>query len=169
MQLTKESAERRLIDLNIGDMPIIEIHPKPYRVASDWFIKYKKLCHEFIESLTDSVELLAFMNLTQDEFMSLIMGRKVPDNISIRFRIPLVWGGKLEIDNLFMCWTFPHSQRLDQFIIEQSGSDIIWLPNPAKKVYIPGRDISGGDGGNATEDRLSQIAAQIVASRGMEQ
>ena len=67
-----------------------------------------------------------------------------------------------------MCWTFPQSQRLDQFIIEQKNSDTVWLPNPTKKIYIPGKNLSGGDGGNATEDRLSQIAAQIAASRGME-
>ncbi len=168
MQLTKESAERRLTDFNMGDMPVIEFHPKNAPVVSDWFLKYKKLCHEFIESLTDSVELLAFMNLSQDEFMSLIMGKKIPENLSIRFRVPLIWGGKLEIENLFMCWTFPQSQRLDQFIIEQKNSDTVWLPNPTKKIYIPGKNLSGGDGGNATEDRLSQIAAQIAASRGME-
>ena len=169
MQMTKEIAEKRLADMNMGDMPIKELHPAPALVAPNWFSKYKKLCHEFIQSLTDSVEQLAFMNLTQDEFMSLIMGRKIPQNLSIRFRVPLVWGGKLEIDNLFMCWTFPNSQNLDQFIMEQNGSEIIWLPNPATKIYVHGHNISGGDGGNATEDRLSQMAAQIVAARGMEQ
>ncbi len=169
MQLTKDTAEKRLKDMNMGDMPIMEFHPAPVKVASNWFITYKKLCHEFIETLTDSVEQLALMNLTQDEFMSLIMGKKIPQNLSIRFRIPLIWGGKLEIKNLFMCHTFPNSQRLDQFIIEQSGAKTVWLPNPSKKVYISLNNISGGDGGNATEDRLSQIAAQIVAARGMEQ
>lgn len=168
MQLNKETAERRLLDFGMGDLPVQEIRPTLVKVAPDWFVKYKKLCHEFIISLTDSVEELAFMNLTQDEFMSLISGAKIPQNLSIRFRIPLVWGGKLEIENLFMCWTFPYSQRLDQFIIEQAGSATIWLPNPVKKIYISAHNASGGDGGNATEDRLSQMAAQIAASRGME-
>ncbi len=168
MQLNKETAERRLLDFGMGDLPVQEIRPIPVRVAPDWFAKYKKLCHDFIISLTDSVEELAFMNLTQDEFMSLISGAKIPQNLSIRFRIPLVWGGKLEIENLFMCWTFPYSQRLDRFIIEQAGSETIWLPNPVKKIYVSAHNASGGDGGNATEDRLSQMAAQIAASRGME-
>lgn len=170
MQLNKETAERRLSDLGMPDMPVVEVRPTPVKVDSDWFSKYKRLCHEFVISLTDSVEELAFMNLTQEEFMSLITGQKIPQNLSIRFRIPLVWGGKLETSNLFMCWTFPQSQRLDQFIIEQAGSASIWLPNPAKKIYISAHNASGGDGGNATEDRLSQMAAQIVAARGgMEQ
>ena len=98
----------------------------------------------------------------------LIMGRRMPENLSVRFRVPLVWGGTLDIDNLFMCMTFPHSHNMDRFIIEQSGNDIIWMPNPAKKVYLPAHMMNGGDGGNATSDRLSQLAAQIAASRGME-
>ena len=118
-------------------------------------------------SLTDSAETLAFMNLTQDEFMNIIMGRDLPQNISIRFRIPLVWGGKLEIDNLFMCWTFPHSYNMDRFIIAQSGAQTIWMPNPTKKIYLPAHTAGGGDGGNATEDRLAQIGAQIAADRDM--
>lgn len=169
MQLNQESATRRLTEMNMGDMPVIEIRPTPTRVDSDWFAQYKKLCRKFMESLTDSVEELAMMNLTQDEFMSLIMGRTLPQNISIRFRVPLVWGGKMDTDNLFMCWTFPQSQRLDRFILEQSDAQTIWLPNPAKKVYISAHNAAGGDGGNATADRLSQMAAQIAASRAMEQ
>ena len=167
MQLSKESAEQKLADMRMEDMPIISISPIPAQVPSDWFQQYKQLCHEFITSLTDSVEELAFMNLSQEEFMALIMGRKIPANLSIRFRIPLVWGGKLSIDNLFMCKTFPHSHNLDLFIIDQYGNETIWLPNPVKKIYVPAHTASGGDGGNATEDRLSQLAAQISAERDM--
>ena len=168
MQLNLESAQTRLANMNMGDMPVVEFRPSPSRVDSDWFSRYKKLCHEFMESLTDSVNELAFMNLTQDEFMALIMGRALPRNTSIRFRIPLIWGGKLETENLFMCWTFPQSNNLDIFIAEQHDAPTVWLPNPAKKVYIPSHNASGGDGGNATDDRLSQMAAQIKHSHNME-
>ena len=118
-------------------------------------------------SLTDTVETLAFMNLSQDEFMNLIMGKAVPENMSFRLRVPLVWGGKLELDNMFMCWTFPHSHNLDRFIMEQSRNEIVWLPNPTQKIYLPAHTATGGDGGNATEDRLAQISAQIAADRDM--
>lgn len=167
MQLTQETAQRRLHELNMADMPVTELRPVKTNVDSDWFIKYKKLCREFMMSLTDSVEELALMNLTQDEFMAIIMGRALPQNTSIRFRVPLTWGGKLETDNLFMCWTFPQSWRLDKFIMEQMGAQTIWLPNPAKKIYIPSHNTASADGGNATTDRLSQMAAQIAASRDM--
>ena len=167
MQLNQANAENRIADFGMDDLPLEPIHPIPHMVAPDWFKKYHELIHEFTKSLTDSVQELAFMNLPQDDFIDLIMGRRMPENLSIRFRIPLVWGGKLEIENLFMCMTFPHSHNMDRFIIEQSGNDVIWLPNPAKKIYIPAHMANGGDGGNATEDRFSQLAAQITTSHGM--
>ena len=168
MKMNQSAAERRLSDLGLGDVPIIAIRPTPAMVPADWFARWRKLTREFAMSLTDSIEELAFLNLPRDDFMKLIMGNGVPENLSIRFRVPLVWGGKLELDNMFMCRTFPHANNMDRFITEQSGADEIWLPNPAKKVYLPANSAAGGDGGNATEDRLSQIAAQIAASRGME-
>ncbi len=165
MQLNAGTAEKIISDMGMSDMPLVEIQPTPTPVPPDWFTRYKALCREFMLSLTDSVETLAFMNLSQDEFMNIIMGRSLPQNISFRMRTPLTWGGKLEIDNMFMCWTFPHSYNMDRFIINQSGNDTIWLPNPAQKIYIPAHTTGGGDGGNATEDRLAQIGAQIVGGR----
>lgn len=167
MQLNSSAAEKIISDMGMSDLPLVEIRPTPSPVISDWFTRYKKLCHEFMASLADSAETLAFMNLTQDEFVNIIMGRDLPQNISIRFRIPLVWGGKLEIDNMFMCWTFPHSYNMDRFIISQSDAQTIWMPNPAKKIYLPAHTTGGGDGGNATEDRLAQIGAQIAADHDM--
>ena len=168
MQLNKSSAEKRVADLFMDDLPVMEYKPMPSAVPSDWFARYKTLRREFMRSLTDSVEDLAFMNLSQDEFMALVTGRAMPANTSLRFRIPLQWGGKLEISNLFLCRTFPHSHNMDRFIIDQAGSDTIWLPNPARKVYVPAHTASGGDGGNETEDRVSQLAAQLAGSLGME-
>ena len=165
MQISKETAEKKLAGMNMKDMPLMNITPSLCTVSPDWFKTYKKLCREFMSSLTDSAQELVFMNIKQDDFMELIMGRKLPENLSIRFRIPLVWGGKLELENLFMCRTFPQSHNLDLFIIDQQGNDNIWLPNPAKKVYVPTHTASGGDGGNATEDRLSQLAAQLANDR----
>ena len=168
MQMNQSVAEKRIADLGMDDLPLVQIRPVPHTVSPDWFKKYRDVIHEFAMSLTDSIQELAFMNLAQDDFMDLIMGRRMPENLSVRFRVPLVWGGKLEIDNLFLCMTFPHAHNMDRFIIEQSGNDLIWMPNPTKKIYLPAHMMNGGDGGNATSDRLSQLAAQIAASRGME-
>lgn len=165
MQWTQETAEKRLEALKVPNMPLVAIRPQGTAVAQDWFQKYKELCYEFMRSLTDSVQELALMNLSREEFMELIMGRKLPVNLSIRFRTPLIWGGKLDIDNLFICLTFPVSQNLDRFIIEQSGNDTIWLPNPQKKIYLPIHSTISGNGGNATADRLAQIGATMNTGR----
>jgi hypothetical protein len=168
MQWNQGTAEKRITDLGMDDLPLVQMRPSPQPVAPDWFKKYHDTAHSFIMSLTDSIQELAFMNLPQDDFMDLIMGRRIPENLSLRLRKPLVWGGKLEIDNMFLCMTFPHAHNMDRFIIEQSGNDVIWMPNPTKKIYLPAHMMNGGDGGNATSDRLSQLASQIMASRGME-
>ncbi|MBR1380498.1 MAG: hypothetical protein IJ560_02830 [Alphaproteobacteria bacterium] len=168
MQLNKNAAERLIADLGMDDMPIMAVRAVRVPVAGDWFARYKNTVRQFLGTLTECVQELAFMNLTQDEFMELMMGRAVPPNLSVRFRIPLVWGGDLSVANMFMCYTFPHSHNMDRFIIAQTGNDIVWVPNPAKKIYLPTHTAGGGDGGNATEDRLAQMAAQIAQNRGME-
>ncbi len=167
MQMTSDFANARIAALGMDDMPLMEITPGACRLDADWFIKYKQLARRFMGTLTDSVEELAFMNLTQDEFMGLVMGQQLPQNLSFRFRVPLMLGGKMEIENMFLCHTFPYSQNMDRFLIEQTGAQTIWVPNPAKKIYISSHTGGGGDGGNATEDRLSQIAASMSAGHDM--
>ena len=168
MQYNQNSAMDRLAQLGMDDMPVMEYNPKRCVLDSDWFRKYSMLRREFLASLSDSVEEIAFMNLSQDEFMNLVMGKRMPENTSIRFRIPLVWGGQFSIDNLFMCLTFPHSHNLDRFIIEQSDAQTVFLPNPEKKIYLTTHTGGGGDGGNAASDRLSLAAMNYVSSRGNE-
>ncbi len=168
MQLTKSMAEKMISDLGMNDMPLVEYRPGPACIAADWFPKYKELTRDFLKSLTDSIESLAFLNLSQDSFMNIITGRGLAENLSLRLRVPLTMGGQLEISNMFMCRTFPHSHNMDRFIINQSGAETIWLPDPVKKIYVPAHTANGGDGGNATEDRLTQMAAQIASDRGME-
>ena len=165
MQWSESKAEKRLNELKISDLPIISIRPDITQVSPDWFQKYREICREFMRSLSDSVQELAMMNLDRDEFMNLLMGREIPDNLSIRFRTPLIWGGKLNVDNLFMCFTFPQSQNIDRFIMEQSGNEIIWLPNPVRKIYMPIHSTISGNGGNAASDRLSQMAATMASNR----
>ncbi|MBR4892216.1 MAG: hypothetical protein IKZ34_03500 [Alphaproteobacteria bacterium] len=166
MNLNQSIAERKIAELGMKDLPLMEIMPIKTSVSKDWFEQYKKLCHKFMLTLSDCIEELALMNLSQDDFVELITGNKIPENLSIRFRIPLVWGGELNIENMFLCKTFPHSYNMDRFIILQSANETVWMPNPPKKIYLPVSTLGGGDGGNGTEDRLTEtIASQIVADR----
>ncbi len=167
MQFNESSALERLAALGMDDMPVVEYTPNRCIIDKDWFIKYSTMRREFLASLTDSFDEIAFLNLSQDEFMNLIMGKQMPDNMSLRFRIPLIWGGTINLDNMFMCLTFPHSHNLDRFIIEQSDAKTVFLPNPAKKIYVSTHLATGGTGGNATSDRLSQ-SAFFASGRGNE-
>lgn len=165
--MTKQDAERRLADLLLDDMPVMEIQARPGPVAADWFPRLRALRRELMESLADSIQDLSFLNLSQEEFMDLLRGQRLPENLSIRWRRPLEYGGELDIKNMFLCPTFYAGHNLDRFLMEQSGKPALWVPNPAKKVYVPTRMISGGDGGNTTSDRLSALAAQFAADKGM--
>ena len=162
MKISETNAIARISELGMDDMPLMEYSPKPTKLPNDWFAQYHALCHKFMESLTDCATELAFMNLSQNEFMALLSGRALPRNTSIRWRIPLTMGGELSIKNMFLCSTFPHSHRLDIFILEQSTNDTLWLPNPAHAIYVTSHTATGGTGGNATSDRLTQMAAQIA-------
>ena len=165
MQWTQATAEKRLSELKMPDMQVTAVVPRLANVPQDWYPKYKQLAHDFIRSLSDCVEELALMNLGREEFMNLLMGRAIPDNLSLRLRIPLIWGGKLDMDNMYMCMTFPNSQNLDRFIMEQDGNETIWLPTPARKIYLPIHSTISGNGGNAVADRLSQIATSMSNRR----
>ena len=168
MQLNEHSALERLATLGIDDMPVMEYQPNRCTLDADWFKKYSALRREFLSSLSDSLEEIAFMNLPQDEFMGLIMGQSLPENLSIRMRVPLLWGGELKIENMFLCMTFPHSVKLDKFIIDQSDAKTVFLPNPERKIYLTTHTGGGGAGGNATSDRLSQSAFNFMSGRGNE-
>lgn len=162
MKISETNAIARISELGMDDMPLIEHTPFPTKLPNDWFTKYHELCHKFMENLTDCATEIAFMNLSQNEFMGLVTGRALPRNTSIRWRIPITLGGEMSIENMFLCRTFPNSHNIDRFIMEQSGNDTLWLPNPAHAVYVTTHNASGGAGGNATSDRLAQVAAQIA-------
>ena len=162
MKITESKAQQRIAELGMDDMPLLEHTPRPTLLPADWFTRYRELCHQFMESLSNCATEIAFMNLSQIEFMGLLTGRALPRNTSIRWRIPPTLGGKLSIENMFLCRTFPNDHNLDRFIMEQAGNETLWLPNPEKAVYVTTHTATGGTGGNATTDRLTQMAAQIA-------
>lgn len=164
MNMNASIAEKKIKELGIPDMPLREITPVRTQLATDWFQKYKILCHEFMRSLSDNVDTLAMLNLTQEEFMGVLTGRALPENLSFRFRVPLIWGGKMEIKNMFICKTFPHSLNMDIFIMSQTENQTVWVPDPAKKIYLPIGNLAGGAGGNGTEDRITESIASELAS-----
>ena len=160
--MNKTEAEQRLTALHLGDVPIVEIGAVHRTVPNDWFAMAKLVRRKFISSLDEKdMEELSFFNLSKDQFMDMMTMKKLPENIALRWRIPIIYGGPLEPNNMFLCHNFPVSKDMDRFITEQTGAHSLWVPNPVKKIYVSAHMLGGGAGGNATSDRLSQIAAQM--------
>lgn len=162
MKISETMAIARISEMGMDDMPLLEYTPVPTKLPNDWFSQYQQLCHDFMQTLTDCATELAFMNLTQNEFMALVTGQSLPRNTSVRWRRPITLGGELSVNNMFLCRTFPNSHNIDRFILEQSGNDTLWLPDPAHAIYITTHTANGGAGGNTTSDRLAQMATQIA-------
>jgi len=159
-------AERRLGALLMDDLPLESAAAVPKALPSDWYAKFKSERKKFMTSLDDSIRELAFLNLEQDEFMSLLMGQRIPENLCIKFKRPILYGGEVAAENMFMMPLFPQGMNLNLFMAEQIGQGDIYYPNPEKKIYVSASQLNGGDGGNGTADRLAQgFAAAARAGR----
>jgi hypothetical protein len=163
--MNQTTAGRRLADLMMEDMPTREITARLQPVPADWYTQYVQKRPAFLQSLSDSIQDLSFMNINQDDFLNIMRGDKLPENVTIHLRVPLQYGGKIENDNMFLCPTYPFAVNIDIFMIEQFGNPTLFIPDPKKRVYIPTRLTGGGEGGNATTDRLSQLSAQLAGGR----
>ncbi len=172
----------KLSDIGISDMPIFKVVFQPKNLDENWYPLYKKERRLFLQSLTDSIEELANLNLERNDILNIING-KLPENLSIRFRVPIMYGGDISKDNMFLLPTNPFNLIIDRFFLIQandfmkkmsreikSGYDFastLFVPYPLKKVYCPTTgNIAIGDGGNATEDRLAQVAATMLNQQG---
>lgn len=87
MQFNKDTALDKLSELGMEDMPVMEYQPTKCILNKDWFTQYTTLRKTFLSSLIDSIEDIVFMNLPQEEYINLVTGQSIPENLSIRFRI----------------------------------------------------------------------------------
>ena len=165
---TKRDAEQFLSSLGMEDLPLESCPCVPKPLSADWFARFRKERAAFMESLGDSIPELALLNLSQDVFIDLLTGKALPENLTIKFRRPILYGGEISAGNMFMMPLFPPGFNLDIFMALQTGQGEIWYPNPAKKVYVSVNMLTGSEGGNATADRLAQGFAAAQMSQGRE-
>jgi len=162
---TESEAKARLKRLLMDDLPLGDCAVAPVRLSPGWFREFQAARRDFLASLSDSIPELALINLSREDFMDLLMAKRIPENLSVKFRRPIVYGGSISPENMFLMLSFPYGSNLDIFMAEQAGQGKIWYPNPEKKIYISVNMLSGGEGGNATSDRLSQAFAAQVGGR----
>jgi hypothetical protein len=161
----KRDAEARLAGLFIDDLPLESCPAAPVPFPADWFPRFRRARAAFLESLGDSISELALLNLAKNDFMGLLTAQRIPENLCVKFRRPMLYGGEIAPENMFLTPLFPSGMNIDVFMAEQSGQGEIWYPNPAKKIYVSVSVISGGEGGNATSDRLAQSFAHMAQER----
>jgi len=158
-------AEAILDSMGITGMPLSMCPARPSQLPSDWFQKFSEMRKKFMKSLDDSIAEIAMINLSQDDFMDLLRGRRIPENLTVRLRRPLVFGGAIEASNMFLTPLFVTGINLDIFMTEQMGQSEIYYPDPAKKVFVAGAGPMAGAGGNAAADRLAQGFAAMAQGR----
>ena len=157
----RREAEERLAHYLMDDLPLESSPAAPAPIAADWFARFRAERKRFMETLDDAIQELAMFNLSREDFIGLLTGRALPENLTIRFRRPPLYGGAISADNMFMMTSYPAGLNLDVFMVEQIGQGEIWFPNPKKKIYVSVNMISGTEGGNATSDRLAQSFAAM--------
>jgi len=162
---TLSEARTRLKNLLMDDLPLEECAAAPVKLAPGWFREFQAARRDFLASLSDSIPELALINLSREDFMDLLMAKRIPENLSVKFRRPIAYGGAVSPENMFLMLSFPYGSNLDIFMAEQAGQGTLWYPNPVKKIYVSMNMLSGGEGGNATSDRLSQAFAAQVGGR----
>ena len=79
MKMTKEFAEKRLSFLFMEDMPIIEHKIVITKLSSDWFSNYKKVRSNFLKKITNSLDELFWLNLSEKSIMDLLTKEKIPN------------------------------------------------------------------------------------------
>ncbi|MDR1027627.1 MAG: hypothetical protein LBL46_04390 [Rickettsiales bacterium] len=158
-------ASRALAGFSMESMPLEVCAAVPKAYPADWFPKFREARRAFVAGLADAIPELALLNLSQEDFMDLMSGRRIPENLSIKWRRPILYGGEIAPENMFMLRTFPFGSMLDIFMTGQFGQGEIYYPNPAKKVWMPLDVLSGNVGGNATSDRLAQGFAASAMDR----
>jgi hypothetical protein len=158
-------AEARLENFGISGMRLSACFAHPSQLPADWFQKFLEMRKKFMKSLDDSIAELAIINLSQEDFMDLLRARRIPENLTVRFRRPLVFGGAIEAENMFLTPLFMTGINLDVFMTEQMGQSEIYYPDPAKKVFVTSAGPMAGAGGNATADRLAQGFAMMGQGR----
>lgn len=162
---SKSDAEKRLIALGLSDLPVTEVPAAPRPLPRDWFVQFRAARKKLLSVLLrQSQEEISMMNLDISEIMAMFRGEKIPLNISVKFKIPPVYGGPISPDNMFVCRTLPEGRAIDIFLAEQAGLPVLFYPNPAKRVYVTSMSSMNSPGGNATSDRVSEVLASDVIS-----
>ncbi len=135
---------------------------------------FLKLRADFLQDLTQNyLNDLRAAGLSEESIFYMKKGI-LPANWTVHLKYPLLYGGKLEMENLVLIPEHPFHKLIHTFLNRQLFSDAgkahpktLYVPVPLGKVYISGGDWTGS-GGKATSDRsvmagMTSAALQQIA------
>ncbi|MDR0319156.1 MAG: hypothetical protein LBH81_00230 [Rickettsiales bacterium] len=163
MMKTALDAERKLTEMGLGDLPVAEVRAIPRPLPAGWFAAYRDARRELLtRTVQNNKDELFMMDIPVEFIMAMLRGERIPLNVSVKFKIPPIYGGSISAGNMFVCRAASEGRLIDSFIASQAGADLFFCPNPAKSVYITSMASMNSPGGNATSDRMSEVQASDV-------
>lgn len=145
---------------NFVGMDLMTASYHPYTINElEFHEKYEQLKQAFLKELmANYINDLRSADLSEESIFCLGKGI-VPANWTVHLKYPLLYGGKLDLDNLVLMPIHPFHELIHHFLNQQMISEAgvghpktLYIPTPIGKVYISGGDFSGS-GGKATSDR----------------
>ncbi len=145
---------------NFGGMDLMSAHYHPYTLNEQEFHhQMKHLKRAFLKELVNVyVNDLRSADLSEESIFYLSKGY-LPTNWTIHLKFPLLYGGKMALDNLVLIQCYPFHELIHSYINKQMISaaglghpKMIYVPVPLGKVYIPNGEMTGS-GGKKKSDR----------------
>ncbi|MCL2629174.1 MAG: hypothetical protein FWD33_00540 [Alphaproteobacteria bacterium] len=163
MILLLKDAERRQGDLGLDDLPLVEVAAAVRPLPKGWFEEFRRERRRLLTELVrkDKEELM-MMGLPIDDIVAMLGGKKIPAGVSVKFRVPPIYGGDISAENMFICRAASEGRAIDIFIAGQAGAENFFAPNPSKSVYVTSMKSMNSPGGNSTSDRMSDVLATDV-------
>jgi hypothetical protein len=162
---SQADAERILASMGLSDLPVADVDARPRPLPRDWFAAYRAARRALLTNIIqDYRDELMMMDLPMDDIMAMLKGERIPANVSVKFRVPPIFGGAISPDNMFVCRAASEGRAIDVFIAAQAGAEKFFYPNPKKPIYLTSMSSMNSPGGNATSDRMSDVLASDVMS-----
>lgn len=145
---------------NFGGMDLMSARYQPYTLNEPEFHQqFKLLKRAFLKELTTLyVNDLRSADLSEESIFYLSKGY-LPANWTVHLKYPLLYGGKMALDNLVLIQCHPFHELIHDYLNKQMLSaagighpQTLYIPIPLGKVYIPNGEMTGS-GGKKKSDR----------------
>ena len=145
---------------NFAGMDLMGVQYHPYSLnEKEFHQQMQPLKKAFLNELvTVYINDLRSADLSEESIFYLSKGH-LPVNWTIHLKYPLLYGGKMTLDNLVLIQCYPFHELIHNYLNKQMISaaglghpKTLYIPIPLGKVYIPNGEMTGS-GGKKKADR----------------